>query len=63
MSFSVPLILKVIKWSHKLGMRVDRLTQFMSDNMKRFQVVLDRSKIPKGAFYGILFAKARNINP
>ena len=58
MLYSVPLVLKVIKWSWKLHIKPLELLEFMTNNMKRFQNVFEKHKISKGAFYGLLFASS-----
>lgn len=56
----MPLILKVIKYSSKLRISSQQLVSFVTDNMKRFQILFTRKNISKGIFFSLLFTKNKN---
>lgn len=57
LDFHIPLTLKTIRFSAKMGVPCEPLLKFITANIKRFKVIFENKKITKGVFFSLLFDK------
>jgi hypothetical protein len=57
LDFHIPLTLKTIRFSAKMGVPCEPLLKFITANIKRFKVIFENKNITKGVFFSLLFDK------